>query len=135
MILGYFDSEGTPYIQAYVTVGRLGVDGYVEFLVDTGADSGALHPADGKFLGCRFDLLGVSHSVGGVGGSQAYYPEEASITFEGDDGSYEFVVTLDIAKPDPAIDDLPSLLGRDIINDMKMEYDYGEDVLRFHPPA
>ena len=70
MIAGYFDSEGTPWLDGRVIIERLGVDGPVRFLVDTGADSGALHSADGKVLGCRFDLLDEDkvQSVGGIGG-------------------------------------------------------------------
>ena len=134
MISGYFDPYGAPYLEAHLSIERLGVDGYVQFLVDTGADSGALHPADGELLGCRFDLLAEHYSVSGVGGSLEYYPEEATITFEGDDGSYGFVVTLDIAKPDPSISELPSLIGRDILNEIRMNYHYSEETLHIHPP-
>ena len=135
MIYGYFDAYGTPYIEAHISIERLEVDGYVQFLVDTGAYSGALHPADGKFLGCRFDLLTDPHEVDGVGGSQEYYEEEATITFEAEDGSsYGFVVDLDVAKPSPDIDDLPSLLGRDLINDMRVTYHRAIELLQFEPP-
>lgn len=133
MILGYFESEGAPYLDGRVVIERLGVDGPVRFLVDTGADSGALHSADGKVLGCRFELLDDedAHSVGGVGGSQDYFPEEATIFFEGDDGTYAFDVSLDVAKPSEETDELPSLLGRDILNSLRIEYEYAEGVLRF----
>ena len=133
MIAGYFDSEGTPWSDGRVIIERLGVDGPVRFLVDTGADSGALHSADGKVLGCRFDLLDEDkvQSVGGIGGSHDYFPEEALILFEGDDGTYEFALNLDVARPSPVADELPSLLGRDILNDLHMEYDCGNGVLQF----
>ena len=133
MISGYFDLYGTPYLEAHLSIERLEVDGYVQFLVDTGADSGALHPADGELLGCRFDLLIEHYPVSGVGESPEYYPEEAIITFEGNEGSYEFVVILDIAKPDQSIRELPSLIGRDILNEIRMNYDYGEEALHIHP--
>ena len=134
MIVGYFDSEGTPWLDGRVIIERLSVDGPVRFLVDTGADSGALHSADGKVLACRFDLLdeAMAYSVGGIGGSHDYFPEEALILFEGDDGTYEFAVDLDVARPTAVADELPSLLGRDILNDFRIEYDYGSNILHFH---
>lgn len=133
MIFGYFDSEGAPYLDGWVVIERLGVQGLVRFLVDTGADSGALHSADGKILGCRFGLLHDEdvRSFGGVGGSQDYFPEDATIFFEGVDGIYAFDVSLDIAKPSEETDDLPSLLGRDLLNSLRIEYAYTEGVLRF----
>jgi hypothetical protein len=61
-----------------------------------------------------------------------YYPEEAIITFEGSDRTYGFVVTLDIAKPEPSIAELPSLIGRDILNEIRMIYEYNEETLHIH---
>ena len=134
MIYGYFDIYGVPYIEAHISIERLEVDGYVQLLVDTGSYSGALHPAGGELLGCRFDLLTNPHDVDGVGGSHEYYEEEAIVTFESHDGSsYRRVVDLDVAKPNPEIDDLPSILGRDIINDMRITYYRPDGLLQFDP--
>lgn len=131
MILGYFDLFGTPYIEAHISIERLGVNGYVQFLVDTGAYSGALHPADGRMLGCRFELLTEPHQVGGIGGSQEYFEEEAVITFQDQGGNaHSYAVDIDIAGPSPDLEELPSLLGRDFINQVRMTYHRNEDLLQ-----
>ena len=75
MIQAYFDQRGRPFIEGRLVIERLEIDGRVQFLVDTGADSTVLHPTDGERLNCRFDLLGSPRSVGGVGGQQDYYPK------------------------------------------------------------
>ena len=66
MIHGYFDQYGRPYVEGRLIIERLGIDGRVHFLVDTGADSTALHSRDGERLNCRFDLLSSPLSMGGV---------------------------------------------------------------------
>ena len=134
MISGYFDHYGAPCVEGRLVVGRLEIDGYIQFLVDTGADSGALHPGDGQRLQCRFDLLDEPYSVEGIGGSLEYYPEEATIIFQDDDEEYEIPVIMDIAKPGSSADNLPSLLGRDVINFLRIDYHYDENLLRFYPP-
>ena len=132
MIVGYFDLDGAPIVLAYVAIERLQMGGWVEFLVDTGADATALHPADAKRLGCDFDMLGAPFIVGGIGGGSEYCSEPATITLEGDDSDYETNIEIDIAIPDDDNDDLPSLLGRNIINSLQMEYDYNAGILHFH---
>ena len=135
MIVGYFDLDGAPIVLAYAAIERLQMGGRVEFLVDTGADSTALHPADAKRLGCDFDALGTPIPVGGIGGSHEYCSEPATITLESDDGDYETNLEIDIAIPDDDNDDLPSLLGRNIIISLRMEYNYNTGILHFHQSA
>ena len=136
MIIGYFD-RGEPFVQGRLVIERLEVDEYVWFLVDTGADSTVLNPADGELVGCRFDLLrGNPTPVYGIGGNQNCYSEEATIVFADDDGQFVFPVAIDIVLPDPnpeaVVNELPSLLGRDFINYRLMHYDYNADLLRFY---
>ena len=136
MITGYFDRD-EPYVQGRVIIARLGVEDYVDFLVDTGAYSTVLHPADGARMGCRYDLLtGKPERAYGIGGSVDCYPEAATIAFADDDGEYSFDLIIDVVRPDPnpdaVVNELPSLLGRDFINLRLIHYDYSGDLLRFY---
>ena len=124
MIYGFFMGDGHAYLRAGVYLPRLGVGGSVDFLVDTGADATTLHPDDGQDMGLPFDELVNPIRVGGVGGYETYYDEPARITFSGTDGSYVFEIDLSVGKPSEESDGLESLLGADILNRMRMDYDF-----------
>ena len=135
MISGYFDEDKRPYIEARLIIQRLAVDGFVQFLVDTGSDSTALHPMDGQRLQCRFDLLGDPYDVTGIGGGGEYYPEGGTtIILAGVEMPYLFEnLTIDIAKPGGESDDLPSLLGNDLLEHLRMDYHRSAGQLHFYP--
>ena len=50
MIAGTFSPSGQPMVSSRLIVPRLGVDDEIDFLVDTGAESTCLHPADGEYI-------------------------------------------------------------------------------------
>ena len=129
VIGGYFTEEGLPYIDAEVFLPRLGVTGDVLFLVDTGAVSTTLHPDAGRELACPFDRLVLPAEFEGVGGAQIYYLELAVVKFLGDDESFTISTEICIAKPGSPSDGLDSLLGRDILNRLRMEYDFPQSRL------
>ena len=131
MIDGFFEEDGHAYLEGRVHIPRLGVVGTVFFLVDTGADATTLHPHDGRRIGCPFDELVNPIRVGGVGGYETYYDEPARISFSGIDGYYEFEILLSVGKPSEESDGLESLLGLDILNRMRMDYDFRRGRVRF----
>ena len=135
MIHGFFGSDGHAYLRGNIRIPRFGIRGRVNFLVDTGADVTTLHPDDGRSLNCPFAELENPVLVGGVGGEQTYYDELADILFPGIDGFYGFRVVLSIGKPSEETDDLESLLGLDILNRMRMDYDFRRKHLRFYEVA
>ena len=102
-------------------------------MIDTGAVSTVLHPGDGVRLGCPFDELLLPMEFEGVGGTHTYYRETAVIAFDDSTTDVEFRVELSIAKPHPAVYDLDSLLGRDVLNRLRMEYDFPQDRLELLP--
>ncbi len=129
MIAGYFTEQGLPYVQARLVLPRIGVDSDVVFLVDTGAASTVLHSNDANDLDCPNDRLILPQSFEGVGGVLTYYRETALIKFSHGDGTHDLAVQIAIAKPGSPTDGLPSLLGRDILNRMRMDYDFPQDRL------
>ena len=122
MITGYFAPDGSPYVRARVNLPQLGVVGAVNFLVDTGTDTTILHPTAAADLYCPFDELANPVDATSAGGPHTYYAETAVVSFYDGEARHDFRVTIHIGKPHPATDGLDSLLGRDVLNEMEMEY-------------
>ena len=121
-------------LNAFVKLRRHNISGMVSFLVDTGADLTTLMPKDAFRLGINYSLLRNPDQAEGVGGSAKCYQEAAVISlFDEDDEQREHNVILDILEPDPRRPTmrLPSLLGRDIINDYRMIFDAHGSRLHF----
>lgn len=133
MIAGYFEPDGRPYVRGRLFLPRLGVRGDVDFLIDTGAVSTVLHPGDGARLSCPFDELLLPVAFEGVGGVHTYYREGAVVTFNDSGSKLAFRIEVSIAKPGSSSDSLDSLLGRDVLNRMRMDYDFPQSRLEFVP--
>lgn len=133
MIAGRFTDDGLPVIECNVFLPRFGLIGQVTFLVDTGSDTTILHPDAAADLDCPFDLLDNPAEFISAGGVLLYYMEPAVLSFNDSDGSArEFEIDVSIAKPDPTTDGLDSLLGRDLLNQMRMDYDFPRSRLELH---
>ena len=84
-------------------------------------------------MDCPFDLLDNPAEFISAGGALIYYVEPAVLWFNDSDGStLELEIQISIAKPDPVTDGLDSLLGRDLLNQVRMEYDFGRRRLALH---
>ena len=132
MITGFFSSRGRPYISGIVTLPRFGVSADVSFLLDTGADSSCLHLEDTRELAIPESSLGNESYVGGVGGTAAYYSEPAIVTFTYGPGRIDEIsynIDLDLSYADETLG-MPSLLGRDILDDWHIEYSRKRNLLR-----
>ena len=132
MITGFFSSRGRPYIYGTVTLPRFGVSADVPFLVDTGADSSCLHFSHTSELAVPESSLGNESYVGGIGGTAAYYRESSTVTFTYGPGRiYEvsYDIDLDLSYSDETLG-LPSLLGRDILDNWHIEYSRKRNLLR-----
>ena len=93
------------------------------FLFDTGADVTCLHPADAKNVDLPFARLRDEVSYRGVGGTSPYFVEPALLSFTDEIKARLYAIQLLIAEPNESNEALPSLLGRDVINNWRIEYD------------
>ncbi len=132
MIEGYFREDGTPYVAVRVVLPRLGVSDDVRMLVDTGSTSTVLHPDDGGDMDLPFDELRNEVIVTSVSGTQIYCEEPAVVSFYDGEARQDFRIDLYVAKPHPLVGGLESLLGRDILNQLWLEYDFRRSWLRFN---
>ena len=106
----------------------------MEFMVDTWADTTVLSRSDAESLGVDFAGLEEPYDVGGIGGTMRMYSVPAAVCLS--DGSNERFFNLPIGIPEKIADDgsyeeMPSLLGRDIINQSVMVYDFLRRKLEF----
>lgn len=116
-----YDAPPAAFISAQVHLTRQNVAGSVAFLIDTGFDVTLLHPPAVRDLALDYrqldpDSLDVA---AGLGGATGYYREPVTLTFT-DTAGQELRCELDvfiIQFPDnPAMQDAPSLLGRDFLD-------------------
>ena len=131
MITGYFDERGRPYAEGQVWIPRLNIGGWVHFLVDTGATVTSLSPNDGDNLLVPVAELANPARQQGIAGTRTYYREPAVIMLLDAEEWQRFDVELYIAPPDAAARYLPSLLGRDVLNTVRMDYDFPAGRLEF----
>ena len=140
-LVGFYHSEAdeppAPYIKARVVLPNLGVAGEVNFLIDTGADVTFLHPEDVDRLGIDFRQLSPDalERAAGIGGGSGYYRENATLTFQDSAGPElhcELVVFIR-PGPDPALQDAPSLLGRDFLNRCDVRLNRSLSLARLEP--
>lgn len=133
MLRGRFgDTSGRPYLEGRLIIPRLSITGDISFLVDTGADRSVLMPLDTERLGIDIaDLDGDLESTG-IGGVIHNFVEHSVLIFsEPRKAIHLYYLELAISPPDPAIQDLPSLLGRDVLDRLRMTYDAQKPSLTF----
>ena len=100
-------------------------------MLDTGADASVLMPADARMLSVPFQRLEGGQKCGGIGGTAFTFFEEALLIFRDE----EFVFTYQLPEfgimaYSTSMTRIPSLLGRDVLNDWCLTIDPTHDILR-----
>jgi len=143
VIEGTFDAGGNLSIFAGLVIPTFDLNPHggsiVRFLVDTGASSTCLHPEDAISLGIPIDGLQASVWSQGIGGKAGYAVMPAQVCFQ---EPYRFGrrfrlvgydIDLAVALPTEENAILPSLLGRDILNQWDIRYDQRRSLLKCRP--
>jgi hypothetical protein len=127
MLRGRFgDTTTSPFIEASVHFPRLQLWGYVSFLADTGASGTVLMPLDSKKLAINFNQLKNRKSSRTVGGPADGYMERGVLGFldEHIHKIYAYEIEIQIFTPTRDNATLPSLLGRDVLNQWRVVIDF-----------
>ena len=114
-----------PFLEGFLGIPRLRVSGRLSFMVDTGADTSLLAPTDALMIGIDFRRCTPKPGrVVGIGGATKAYVEDATLVFVDDQGvtTYGYVVPLTILPYRGDTRNLVSVIGRDILNRWRMDY-------------
>jgi hypothetical protein len=130
MIHGRFAEAGQPFVSASVILPRNAREAKVNFLVDTGADRTCLMPADAHTMRVRYEGLINPAKARGVGGEVEVHREKATVIFvELGVGLITYEVGIDIYPNQEPYDGYPSILGRDVLNQWRINYCHPENAL------
>ena len=110
-------------MEGHVLLPRLRKWGNVSFIFDTGADTSLLMPLDGQRMEIDYGAFKNEETSLGIGGVSENYIESAYLAFVGDEALYGYEIGLRICKPSEELMTIPSLLGRDIIDQWRVTYD------------
>jgi hypothetical protein len=125
------NTSNAPHLEGHLLLSGLKIRGQVSFLVDTGADSGIIMPEDGLRLGIPYKKLTFNRDCTGIGGSIKICELRALLTFMEPRRTFTYQVKIGIAPLQRDILDAPSLLGRDVINRMRMIYQHSNATVNF----
>ena len=82
MIVGRFDEQsGLPLIEGYLVLPRLQIFGYINFIMDTGADRTLLLPTDALSLGIDYEYFTATSNTIGIGGMAEVHEESVQLAF------------------------------------------------------
>ncbi len=101
-------------------------------MVDTGADSTFLMPADARTMSLDYSQL--HRTVGasfGAGGPITSFSEPAWVAFSDGTTLYGYWITIAILENRADMLHVPTLLGRDVLHRWSMAYNFSERQLEF----
>ncbi len=118
---------------AFISIERLGVEGYVKLLIDTGSSSTAMLDRDRELLGIDLKLIKkASVKIGGIGGLvDTYLARNVKLSFRTQNGEYVETIDVLVLRHDLSgvpkdvagrILAMPSLLGRDVMRKFRLTY-------------
>ncbi len=117
---------------------RLGIQDWVELLVDSGSDRTILHPDANLAVKIPYHRLrsGSRGIAAGIGGTQNYYSQPGVLIFE--DDQYNFLqCNLDIFVAEigasALMQEVPSLLGRDFLNLCDVRLNHAQNLVTLNP--
>ena len=112
---------------------EFGAQQLIDFMVDTGATFTCIHPKDVLLLGLTYDLLKNKICVESGGGTVERRKVQAALSFRDSDDAtvYGYDIPILVANPDDVGDELPSVLGQDILEHWRMVHDRSHNELAF----
>lgn len=132
-----------PHIKCYLRCPEKTLSGKLDFLIDTGADFTTIMPDDRQTLviPSRYLTDGVPSMMFGVGGGTPIkYMQNITFEFKNEDAAIQTIQLERIAVLAPATQHrrlfkgVPSLLGRDILNNCAFEFTPKTVILEYEGP-
>ncbi|MBI4285118.1 MAG: hypothetical protein HY670_04350 [Chloroflexi bacterium] len=131
-----------PSVQAALFLPRLNLQGLTSFMIDTGADNTTLSLSDVERINLSYRQIKRSSAVGveGIAGEQLFYQEAALLIFRAEDAKqYVFSIMVHIPRRGTSGQAeqqrrLPSILGRDVINQCRLVVSFHEGIVELVPP-
>ena len=132
MLRGRFgDTTGRPYFEGRLVLSDLKLTADISFILDTGADSSVLMPLDSRRMGVDYSVFDETIESVGIGGISKDFKTPAILAFSDSGNLYVYAIPeLRVMTPSPEILNIPSLLGRDIIDRWSLTYDKPNNNLR-----
>lgn len=135
---GYFEGDDRrPFIDADVLLPRLGVTAKVSLFVDTGADTTTIHWGDRHLLKTRegdqlpadtvFPDQVQAYGIAGV--PVVYGREDAVLVFTTETGTLMAAELRLHIELGPSPGGVPSLLGRDLLSEVRLDFNMPADDL------
>jgi hypothetical protein len=133
IVKGTFDPETwRPYCQGLLFIPKLNIKSPIDFIVDTGSDVTTLNPGDGKRIKVDYSKLSFSEPTLGVDSSHNAAMLPAIIAFTSTEGILPvYYIGLHITPYSIECEELPSLLGTDILHKWIMNWNPLENKLEF----
>ena len=126
-----------PYVDAQIVLPRFGVTTRVPFIVDTGADTTIIHwndrrrllAPDGRPLAADASFQGDVEATGIAGARVEYGSEDAALVFDTEEGGRLLArvrVHIELGRSARPV---PSLLGRDLLSELRLDFNMPADDL------
>lgn len=133
MLYGTFGTDDDSLnLECTLILPQLQFQRQIYFLVDTGATSSSVHPRVLEGLGVDMQVVMAlpASQIWGIGGSITVYNAQGFLAFQDSDNAYLYELPISIYDPkDPP--DVPSVIGRDILERWRMVYAKAQGVLEF----
>ncbi len=135
MLTGVFrEPKSAPYIKGVLNLPSLDFSATLDFHIDTGAVLTTLAPIDGDNNRLDYSRVqGPTEELYGFAGHGEVFLEQARLVFFGNERVYFHDLTVGVMKRPSEVDDaawnLPSVLGRDVLNNWQMLYNPSDQTL------
>ena len=133
MLHGTFGVEdGSLQLDGTLILPELQLQLPIRLLVDTGATNTCVHPEALEDLGVKVQAITQlpKSEIAGIGGSITVYEAQGFLAFQDGDTVHLYQRPFSIFDPeDPP--DVPSILGRDVLERWRMVYARAQGVLEF----
>ena len=134
IIRGYFHQDRTPFIDVLLEIQDYKIRRKVSFLIDTGSPITILSERDARKLKLNFSKLKPANdNIMGLGGfAETYILNRVILHFFTktsmiDVPLKELFVYKNVAKDEDIVNQIPSLLGRDVLKEFSLTYDERDD--------